>query len=88
MSADGSRAIVTAGDDNTANGPDAGSAYLMSRDNGTWTQEAKLIPPDGDGSDRFGFSVAMSPDGSTAIIGAAGDDRPNGDRVGSAYVFE
>ena len=88
VSADGSRAIVTAGDDNTANGPDAGSAYLMSQDNGAWTQEAKLIPPDGDGGDRFGFSVAMSPDGSTAIIGAAGDDGPKGDRAGSAYVFE
>jgi hypothetical protein len=87
-SADGSRAIVTAGGDHTANGPDAGSAFLMSRDDGAWTQAAKLIPPDGDGGDRFGFSVAMSPDGSTAIIGAAGDDGPKGDRVGSAYVFD
>jgi hypothetical protein len=60
----------------------------MSQDDGAWTQAAKLIPPDGDGGDRFGFSVAMSPDGSTAIIGAAGDDGPKGDRVGSAYVFD
>ncbi len=60
-----------------------GSAYLF--DTVTGMQTAKLVPLDAEEIDRFGGSVAIS--GTTAIIGASGDD-DNGSASGSAYVFD
>lgn len=67
-------------------GPDSGSAYVFLRapGSGTWTQEAKLLAPDGAAGDRFGFSVSLS--GDLALVGATGDD-PEGVASGSAYLF-
>ena len=48
-------------------------------------QLAKLLPDDGAAEDRFGHSVAIS--GTTAIVGAPGDD-DDGTRSGSAYLFD
>ena len=45
----------------------------------------KLLPDDGAEGDWFGHSVAIS--GTTAIVGAVLDD-DNGDRSGSAYLFD
>ena len=53
----------------------------------TWAdfaQEAKLTASDGTASDFFGSSVAVS--GSTAVIGAYGDD-DQAFAAGAAYVF-
>ena len=49
------------------------------------TQAQKLTAFDGAAGDQFGFSVAL--DGSTALIGALGDD-DNGSNSGSAYIFQ
>jgi len=49
-------------------------------------QTAKLSA--GDSKDDFGDSVAVSGDGSTALVGAQDDEDPNGEDAGSAYVFE
>ncbi len=65
------------------NGSASGSAYLF--DVTTGEQIAKLLPDDGARDDRFGASVAIS--GTTAIVGAFLDD-DNGDRSGSAYLFD
>ena len=75
-------AIVGAfgGDDN---GADSGSAYLF--DAATGSEIAKLVPGDGAADDQFGWSVAIS--GTTAIIGAPGDD-DNGLFSGSAYLID
>ena len=83
---DGARALVGAYGDEDPNGDDAGSAYVFERTNGSWTQQAKLIPDDGDADDLFGDAVAL--DGGTALVGAPWDEDPNGDSAGSAYVFE
>jgi hypothetical protein len=71
------------GDDNFR-----GSAYVFVRTNGVWVEQQKLVASDGALGDRFGFSLAMSPD--TIVIGAFADDD---DGVapffrGSAYVFD
>lgn len=58
-----------------------GAAYVFARSGGAWTQQQKLQAADGDGSDDFGASVALSAD--TAAVGAPLDD---GGR-GSGYVF-
>ena len=62
-----------------------GSAYIFVRSGATWSQQAKLVAPDGEPSDYFAHAVAIS--GDTALVGAEGDDvDPNPDQ-GSAYVF-
>ena len=64
------------------NGQDSGSAYVYTRTDTTWTQQAKLLASDGEASDFFSaYAVSLSDD--TALIGAAGDDNVKG----SAYVF-
>ncbi len=65
------------------NGSYSGSAYLF--DTTTGRQIAKLLPNDGAAEDFFGTSVAIS--GTTAIVGASGDD-DNGNASGSAYLFD
>jgi len=61
-------------------GSQSGSAYIF--DTTTGQQIFKLTASDAARSDVFGISVAIS--GSTAIIGAWGDE----DGAGSAYVFD
>ena len=69
------------GDDN--NGEDSGSAYVFTRTNNTWTQQAKLLASDGESHDFFGDSVSLSAD--TALIGAPGYYYPY--KTGYSYVF-
>ncbi|MEL7160434.1 MAG: hypothetical protein AAFN92_06735 [Bacteroidota bacterium] len=81
-------------EDEDTNGGDpksnAGSAYVFALDNGSWTQQTKLVASDRDSEDRFGISVAIS--GRTIVVGARreGEDANGGDtkdKAGSAYVF-
>lgn len=82
VSISGATAIVGAmWDDDNGNG--SGSAYLF--DTSTGIQIAKLLPSDGAEMDAFGGSVSIS--GSTAIVGAWGDDDNDLDS-GSAYLFD
>lgn len=87
ISEDGTTILVGAPGDEDPNGVSAGSAYVFSKADGAWIQKAKLVPNDGDQNDKFGSSVAMSADGSTALVGAAHDEDPIGTGAGSAYVF-
>ncbi|MDG2423998.1 MAG: hypothetical protein P8M22_08470 [Phycisphaerales bacterium] len=71
---------------NDDNGSSSGSAYIFEQqDDGTWLETAKLLASDGAGGDWFGISVAIS--GTTALVGAFWDD-DNGEKSGSAYIFE
>jgi hypothetical protein len=88
LSGDGSTALIGAPQDRDSNGRQSGAAYVFTRNGEGWTQEAKLDPKDGDADDFFGFSVAVSDDASTGIVAAPADEDPNGERAGSAYVFE
>jgi hypothetical protein len=63
---------------------DPGSAYVFTRIGGVWTEQAKLLPSDGDVQDFFGAAVAV--DGDTALIGAFHHDG-NGFEAGATYVF-
>lgn len=79
-------ALVGAMEDDDPNGDRGGSAYVFERTDGSWSQQAKLVPDDGDRIDLFGAAVALS--GDTALVGARVDEDPNGEVAGSAYVFE
>jgi len=86
----GDTVVVGAPQDEHPNGSDAGSAYIFEVGGG-WAdghanQVAKLDPSDGDSDDYFGYSVAVS--GDTVVVGAFGDEDPNGAKAGSAYIFE
>ena len=82
----GDTALVGAPGDEDPNGDDAGSAYVFQRTDSGWTERAKLAANDGDSEDNFGASVALA-DG-IALVGAANDEDPHGERGGAAYVFE
>ena len=69
------------GDDD--NGEHTGSAYVFTRTETTWTQEAKLLAADGAAQDWFGYGVSI--DGDTALIGSELDD-DSGTDSGSAYI--
>ncbi|ACV10781.1 PKD domain-containing protein [Halorhabdus utahensis DSM 12940] len=88
VSGDATTAIISAHRDKNSNGEEAGSAYVFQDRNGSWSQQAKLTPDDGDSTDWFGSPVTLSSSGATAIIGASQDEDPNGEQAGSAYIFE
>ncbi|MBN2248066.1 MAG: cell wall-binding repeat-containing protein [Coriobacteriia bacterium] len=74
---DDGTALVGASEDETARG----SAYVFTGSGSTWTQRAKLVAPDRDTYDYFGFSLAL--ERGTALVGAYGED----DQRGAAHVF-
>ncbi len=78
----GATAIVGAHLNSDA-GDNSGSAYLF--DVTTGSQIAKLTASDAAAWDEFGICVAIS--GSTALVGAWGDDHA-GDSSGSAYLYD
>jgi len=73
--------------------PGAGAAYVFTRNAGTWTQEAYLKASNGEGSDFFGFRVAIA--GDTVVVGAYGEDsnavggetNNSAGQAGAVYVF-
>ncbi len=80
LSSDGTYALVGAPN----NGK--GAAYFFASDGSGWSQEAKIISSDIETNDLLGFSVSLSSDGKTALIGAYGND-DDGQCSGSAYLF-
>lgn len=79
----GDIAVVGAqGDDE--NGDESGAAYVFTRSDAGWSQEAKLTANDAEAGDQFGGSIALF--GETILVGARRDD-DNGDDSGAAYLF-
>jgi hypothetical protein len=83
LAMDGDLLVVGANKDDD-HGHWSGSAYVFRRVGGGWTEEAKLLPSDGNLDELFGESVAVH--GSSAVVGAMWDD-DNGEFAGSAYVY-
>jgi hypothetical protein len=74
LSSDGNTAIVGGHTDNT----NAGAAWVLTRSGITWTVQTKLNGSGAIGNARFGRSVSISSDGSTAIVGGYEDDAAKG----------
>lgn len=66
------------------NGVQQGSAYVFTRREEAWSEQAKLAASDGATGDVFGISVAVF--GNTALVGADLHDEIAED-AGAAYVF-
>jgi IPT/TIG domain/FG-GAP repeat len=81
LSADASTALVGARNDNGG----AGAAWVFSDVESTWKQPGQKITGGGEaiGQPKFGYGVALSSDGSTALIGARGDTSHRG----AAWLF-
>ena len=84
LSADGTTALIGAAGVSSG----TGAAYVFHvASEGSWasssTPTATLTGPDGAADDYFGGSVALSADGTTALIGAYGVSSS----TGAAYVF-
>jgi len=76
----------------------SGAVYVFARRNGSWSQQAYVKASNTDADDQFGWSVALSADGSilavgarvesSAEIGVGGDQASNSAAgAGAVYVF-
>jgi hypothetical protein len=80
LSADGNTALIGAPGNDFRNG----AAWVFTRSGSTWTQQGEKLTGGGEvGSAWFGYTVALSGDGNTALIGGWLDDNWKG----AAWVF-
>jgi len=87
LSADGNTAIVGGPHDNYA-----GAAWVFTRSGGTWSQQGSKLVGNGavwgEYGDWQGWSVALSSDGNTAMLGGPVDSPlDGGEYAGAAWVF-
>src|ERR1700736_170515 len=79
ISADGNTAIVGGYRDNFS----TGAAWIWTRSGGVWSEQSRLVGAGAGGHAAQGSAVALSADGSTAIVGGFID---NGG-VGAAWIW-
>jgi hypothetical protein len=82
LSEDGNTAIASTPWKNSS----TGAAYIFTRSGSTWSQQAKLTASDAASNDYFGYSVSISDDGNTAVVGAS-QEGTTASLAGSAYIF-
>ena len=85
LSRDGSVALI-GGSQADCGGFVCGAAYIFNRNGVSWIETARVSPPDLIGGDNFGHSVALSDDGTIALIGALLGTHA-GQLIGTAYVY-
>ena len=82
VSADGNTAMV-GGNRDAGN---TGAAWVFTRSGGVWSQQGgKLVGSGGVGSPEQGYSVALSADGNTAIVGGPFDNGAYA--IGAAWIY-
>jgi hypothetical protein len=80
LSGEGNTALISGGDD----AGHTGAAWVFTRSGATWTQQGKKLTGRGEtGLGTFGWSVALSAEGHTALIGARADNT----QQGAAWIF-
>src|SRR5947207_2800689 len=84
VNSDGTIALVGAPGNNPPTG-ETGKAFVFTRHNGTWTQQAELTPSSSLPHDFFGGAVALNRNGDVAIVGAPGDFLSGA--PGRAFIF-
>jgi hypothetical protein len=78
-------ALVGASLHQVGSNAEQGAAYLFKQSGATWSQEAELTSSDGGTGDSFGYSVALV--GTTAVVGAYGENIGSNNFQGTTYVF-
>jgi hypothetical protein len=80
LSADGNTALMGGHNDSNS----VGAAWVFTRSGGAWSQQGvKLIGTASVGSSNQGWSVALSGDGNTALLGGPSDNN----FIGAAWAF-
>ena len=85
VSLSGTTALIGAPGHEVGSHADQGAAYVLTYSGANWYEQAELTPTDGAASDQFGYSVSIS--GTTALIGANGQEVGSDPGQGAAYVF-
>lgn len=80
LSGDGSTALIGARNQSE----DAGAAWVFTQASTGWSQQGSPLTAGEEAGEEFGYSVALSEDGGTALIGAPHDRSARG----SAWLFE
>lgn len=65
---------------------EAGAAYVFTRENGEWNQQAKLVADDGAAGDQFGTGVAVQ--GDHVLVGATHVEVDGNVEQGAVYHFQ
>ena len=65
-----------------------GAVYIFKRDGTTWSQQAKLLPSDGQANDELTIEGSLSISGDIVIAGARKSDPGGISNAGAAYVWE
>jgi FG-GAP repeat len=80
LSADGTLALIGGHVDNA----EAGAAWVFTRTGAAWLQQGPKLTGSGEiGAGAFGFKLALSADGNTALIGGPDDNQS----VGAVWAF-
>ncbi|MFO0578058.1 MAG: hypothetical protein U1A78_28960 [Polyangia bacterium] len=87
LSADGNTALIGADGESDSGTLANGAVYVFARSGTSWSQQQKLLASDKAAHEAFGWSVALSGDGSTALVGADGESDGGTLANGAAYVF-
>jgi hypothetical protein len=79
----------------------SGAVYVFARTGATWSQQAYIKPSNSEGNDLFGYSVGLSGDGNSLVVGAFNEDgsgrtvnaipdnrATGGGGSGAVYLFE
>ncbi len=83
LSGDGNTALIGGVLDNNRGGIAEGAVWVFKRSGGKFVQSGKKLAPQQNGDDEFGASIALTPNGDTALIG--GPASSNG--TGKAWVY-
>jgi hypothetical protein len=88
MNGDGTRAVVSAHQEDPGSVTNAGAAYVFERNTMTnaWTEIQMLTTSPPMPGDEFGYTVAIDQAGTTIVVGGHQTDE-NGTDAGSVYVF-
>jgi hypothetical protein len=86
LSADGATVLVGRPGDDCVHQPCRGVVFVYKRQAGTWKLVDSLRASN-PSVESFGFSISLSPDGNTALIGALLTNCEAGNDCGEAYIF-
>ena len=94
LTEDGASTTIN-GDDRNNSAQGAGAVYVFARRGPAWSQQAYVKPSNIDAGDMFGYSVALSADGSMLAVGSFDEDgsgrgvnpRPDNRNAGSGAVY-
>ncbi|HEX3552005.1 MAG TPA: FG-GAP repeat protein [Thermoanaerobaculia bacterium] len=87
LSADGTIALISAAGADCGAGLDCGAAYVFVRTEAGWHQQVKLTASDPTPGSQFGFGLALSGDGSTALVRARSTDCLDSPDCAVVHVF-